>query len=101
MRKIIYGRMYNTETAECIGEYENMEDAGNFRYYSETLYKKRNGEFFLVGEGNALSPYGECRGSMRMSGERFTPYEEEEAKEWVEQHCDAETYIELFGEPEE
>ena len=29
------------------------------------------------------------------------PITEQEAKEWVEMHLDADTYVELFGEPEE
>ena len=35
------------------------------------------------------------------SGEKISPLTVEEAKEWSEDHLSAETYIEVFGEPEE
>ena len=47
MKKIINGRLYDTGTAKEIGCYENGYGAGDFRYYYESLYRKRTGEYFL------------------------------------------------------
>ena len=53
MKRIIEGKMYNTDTATCIGSYEysNLRD---YRYLYEELYQKKNGKFFLSGEGGPL-----------------------------------------------
>jgi hypothetical protein len=52
MKKIINGKMYNTETAEEIGSWENTPYKSNYIYFKEYLYRKRTGEFFLYGSGN-------------------------------------------------
>ena len=40
MRKIINKKMYDTETAECVEEFENTPYKGNAHYYKELLYRK-------------------------------------------------------------
>ncbi len=102
MKKVIDGKMYNTETAEEIG-YESYSYPNDFNYYEDTLYRKKTGEFFLVGSGGPLSKYRvqTAQNSWSGSKEVFTPLSEEEARGWVERNCSAEEYIELFGEPEE
>lgn len=102
MKKIIDGKKYDTETAVEIGYYSNDLPRGDFRWCAETLYCKRNGEFFMYGEGGGLSPYayqypdgGYCE------GEKLLPISDAEAKRWCEQHLSYEGYVELFGEPEE
>jgi len=101
MKKIINGRLYDTETAKELGSdsYSNRRD---FHYWVETLYKKRTGEFFIYGEGGPLSKYAEAVGLNEWSGgERIMPLSYAEAQEWAENHLDGDTYIEIFGEPEE
>lgn len=101
MRRIINGKMYSTDTAKFVASCENMLDTGNWRYCCETLYIKKNGEWFLHGEGHGLSAYATVQGNMRGWGERIIPYTDAEAREWVETYCDVDTYIRYFGEPEE
>ena len=101
MKKVVNGKMYNTETAEYIGTYSNNLSESDFRHLCEDLYKKKTGEFFLEGEGGPLTRYKEPVGDMWRSGSAIIPLDEAEAKAWVEAHLDAEAYIELFGEPEE
>lgn len=102
MKKIINGKMYNTETAEFIGEdsYSNLRD---FNYYADSLYRKKNGEFFLVGEGGPNSKYSREVGTNEWSGthDNVILLSQKEAEEWIETHCSADIYISLFGEPEE
>ena len=101
MKKIINGKMYNTETATNVGEYRSGYP-NDFHYYEETLYKKKTGEFFLYGKGNAASPYTKSVGQNCWSGsEEIIPYTEAESKEWAEKHLDADEYIEVFGDVEE
>ena len=52
MKKIINGRLYNTESAKKVGYYNNGRIYNDFSFFEETLYRKRTGEFFLHGEGN-------------------------------------------------
>lgn len=101
MKTIIKGKIYNTETATHVGEYSNSFFPGDFRYMEEDLYKKKIGEFFLAGRGGAMTKYAEAVGTAYTNGSGIIPLTEEETMDWVEKHLDIDTYIELFGEPEE
>ena len=54
MKKIINGKMYNTETACLMGEHSNCYGPNDFRCCSEQLYQKRTKEFFMYGSGGAM-----------------------------------------------
>lgn len=102
MKNIINGKMYNTETATVKGEYKSRYSYGDFKYFEETLYQKKTGEFFLYGEGGGLSPYKEVvEENGATNGEKIIPLSEDEAKKWAEEKLTADEYIELFGEVEE
>lgn len=102
MRKIINGKMYNTESAKMVAEHWNGLPSNDFKYVSEELYRKRNGEFFLYGKGGPLTDY-----SVRLNdncwhgGEDIVPMTVESAKQWLENTDNTEAYIDIFGEPEE
>lgn len=99
MKKIISKKKYNTETATEIGSWSSDAAVSDFSWYRETLYRKRNGEYFLHGEGHAASPYRRRSGGMWAPGEGITPIGVEEAREWAEEHLDAEAYEAEWGEP--
>lgn len=102
MKKIINGRLYDTDTAKAIGSYSNGYGAGDLYYLDETLYRKKTGEFFLFGDGGAWTIYGvECGNRCWSGGTGIYPISEKDAQEWVEEHLDADTYMELFGAVEE
>ena len=101
MKKIINGKMYDTETAKEIGCYNNGLGVGDFRHLSETLYCKKTGEFFLYGTGGAMTRYAKEVSDGITGGEEIIPFSEREAKEWCEQHLDADTYAMVWGEVEE
>ncbi|MDD6667772.1 MAG: hypothetical protein PUE58_07465 [Lachnospiraceae bacterium] len=101
MKKIINGKMYNTETANCVGYWENGYGCGDFQYAEERLYRKRTGEFFIHGEGGAMTQYAESDGDAYCGGEKIIPISEDEAKEWAENHLTADDYESIFGEVEE
>ena len=96
MKKIINGKLYNTETAKEIDRWSNNLSGRDFNHCTECLYRKKTGEFFLYGWGGPMSKYRERCGDMWGDGEAITPLTEEEAKAWVEEHSDADTYIDLF-----
>ena len=101
MRKIIKGILYNTSTATLIGG-NGYGYPGDFSYFYEKLYKKRNGEYFLYGEGGPLSKYSESVGTNETSGsETIIPMTYAEARDWAEANLDADDYIAAFGTPSE
>ena len=101
MKKIIDGKMYNTETAARIGCWSNGCYQSDFNYYSEDLYKKKTGEYFLHKEGGALSCMAEYSGSGYSSGESIKQMHESSAKVWCMSKLDADEYESIFGAVEE
>ena len=101
MRKVINGKMYNTETATEIYEYDNRFSQNDFKWWAVTLFKKKTGEFFLYGRGGAASPFAECYGDSYGSGERIDPITENQARCWLEEYGDADAYETAFGTVEE
>jgi hypothetical protein len=102
MKKIIKGKLYDTETAKRLGEYEPSPYRSDFHYFCETLYQKKTGEFFLHGEGNAASKYSKsCGQNERCGSEKIMPMTFKEAQEWAEEHLDGDEYCEIFGDPDE
>lgn len=101
MKKIINGKLYSTETAECVGMWNNGYYTNDFNYCSENLYRKRTGEFFLHGAGHAMSIYASHEGNSSGWGEQIIPLTYQEAQEWAEKHLTGDEYEEIFGEVSE
>lgn len=98
MQKIVNGKLYNTDTATCLGSYE-YGVGGDFSHISERLYQKKTGELFLYGVGGPNTCYAEaCGDNCWRGGEAIIPECEFDVKEWVAKHCKVEVYIKLFGE---
>ena len=101
MRKVIDGRVYNTQTSALLGAatYSNRRD---FDYWMEELYKNKAGAYFLYGEGGANSKYSRRIDLNTLAGgEAITPLTEKEARAWAEEYLDADKYEAIFGEADE
>ena len=101
MKRIINGRRYDTHTAKKVGEasYSNCSD---FHYWSEELYVKRTGEYFLYGVGGPMSKYSQQVGQNEWTGgQEIIPLSLKEAKKWTEKYLDADEYEKIFGKVEE
>lgn len=99
MKKIINGRKYDTDTATEVHSWE--ENAPNdFSHIEETLYRKRTGEYFLLGYGGPMTRYAEREryGSGYMFGSTIIPMTYDEASEWAEARMSADEYEAEFGE---
>lgn len=97
MKKIIEGKLYNTETAILIGSTSNNVSKLDFKYFEEDLYRTKKGAWFLAGKGGPLSNYATpVEGGGWTGGENIIPISEEAAKDWVEKHLSTEDYLELF-----
>ena len=98
MKKIINGKVYDTETAKELARWDNGLSYNDFGSVEETLYRKKTGEFFLHGCGGANTQYAEPSGTnWWKSGERIMPLCFAEAREWAEKHLSGEVYEEIFG----
>ena len=102
MKKIINGKTYNTDTATELGRYDNDLGVGDFAHCAEGLYRTAKGAYFLAGRGGAMSKYSRAIGdNCCAGGSDILPLTECEAKQWAEQHMDAEAYESAFGPAEE
>ena len=99
MKKIISGKVYDTDTARFLGG-----DGGGDGFYawSEALYQKRTGEYFLYGEGGPATKYAYSVGQNQWSGgSKIIPLDLPAARKWAEDHMDADDYEQIFGLPDE
>lgn len=67
MKKIIDGKLYDTDTAAKICS-DGFSFRGDFSWWCETLYFSKKGQFFFHGEGGPLSRYGISVGNNSTSG---------------------------------
>lgn len=101
MKKIISGKKYDTDTAKKIGE-RSYGQWGDLHHFVEKLYLKKTGEFFIHGEGGAMSKYSKQTGDNSWSGsEAIIPLSYRSAAEWAEAHMGADDYEKYFGEVSE
>lgn len=97
MKKVINGKVYDTDTARKVGCFDY--GAGDRLFgWSETLYVKRTGEYFLLGEGGPGSKYSVCTGVNDFSGSsKIFPMSYDDACKWAEDNLDGDEYIAEFG----
>ena len=101
MKKIINGKRYDTDTAIQVAEWESGYP-NDFSYFCEQLYRKRTGEYFIFGHGNAASKYAISAGNNSWAGgSALIPLTYDSAREWGEDHMDADEYEAEFGEVSE
>lgn len=99
MKKIIKGKQYDTEKARFIGGDEGGEGISG---WSEELYQKRTGEFFLYAVGGAMTRYAVATGDNDWKGgAKIIPLTFETARQWAEEHLSADAYAREFGVPDE
>lgn len=96
MKKMINGKRYDTNAAKKIAEWTSpTKDTAS--KYTETLYRKRTGEFFLHGWGNEKSPYGQnVTMNVKEPGEKIIPMNKDEARKWAFAHADIEEFAKYF-----
>lgn len=96
MKRIINGKMYNTDTAENLGEWWNGESGITFVLI--TLYRKKTGEYFLHCDGGAMTDFRKYLGNGNFGGgQQIKPLSEAEAREWAVEYLSANEYEQIFG----
>lgn len=99
MKKVIDGKVYNTETAELIASWSNHRHRSDYGWAEADLYKTKKGAWFLHGEGGPSSDYCEKVGpdEYKERGNRIIAMTPTEALAWCEGHgIDADTIAEHF-----
>lgn len=98
MKKIINGKVYDTDTAKEMATGRSTYPRNDFHFWEETLYLKKTGEYFLHGVGGPASRYSTSMGDNSWSGgEKIIPLTFAAAKEWAEEHLDGDEYEDIFG----
>ncbi len=99
MKKIVGGRVYNTETADLVGTYNSGHPAGDFSKEITSLYKTKKGGWFLSGHGGALSRWGQQvpGDRARINGAGLEVLTEREAMAWAEEHLESDEVEEAFA----
>ena len=92
MAKIIKGKRYNTGSAIAVGYWYSKfpNDC-----YTETLYRKKTGEYFLHRTGNNL---GYTADGASCHGELIIPLSNEVARQWAKEKISADGYEMEFGD---
>lgn len=98
MKKVLNRKLYDTAKAQRLASWENIQDVRSFNHMEETLYRKRTGEFFLHGCGEARTKYAQrYDDNLWGHGEEIIPLTVKAAQEWAEEHLDVDDYEKIFG----
>lgn len=98
MRKVVNGRVYDTDTAKLVCEWDNGEMPSGLGYVYHGLHRKKTGEFFLHVCGGAATNWAkptETGGTRRAEHVVLATYDE--ARALVEAHGTADEYEAVFG----
>jgi hypothetical protein len=93
MKKVINRRLYDTDTAKCVGSIDFGRPDDSLYYSWKALYVKKTGEYFLFADGGPGTQYAEAA--------EFTPLTLDEAMDWAEENLSGEEFEEAFGLPDE
>ena len=83
MKRIIQGKIYNTDTATFIGNYVCFI-RGDFRHEDTDLFKTKTGAWFIGGEGGPLSRWSQPCGNGQRGGSGIEVMTTAEALAWAE-----------------
>ena len=97
MKKVIDGKVYDTETAREIDS-SSRGYVGDFRAYSESLYKTKKGAYFLSGRGGPASHYAvSTEDGGYNGGSGIIPQTPAEALTWCQHYSGAATIENEFA----
>ena len=98
MKKIIGGKIYNTETALCIGYVQSDCGPSDFRYEDTGLFRTKKGSFFIAGEGGPLSRWSQSCNNGQRGGASIEAMTTSEALAWCESSgIDADVIAQYFS----
>lgn len=102
MKKIINGKVYDTEKAALIAraDHDNIKDAYGMPC-RQAMFRKKTGEFFVhLEQGTSLTLHN-ILGCDYRQGRGIYPLTYGQAKMWAESEMSADAWENLFGDPED
>ena len=97
MKRIINRKIYDTETAELLHEWNNGRFGNDFRAKEESLYRTKKGNFFIAGSGGAMTEYAVSCGNNSTSGSsNIYVISKSEAINWLEEHDGDDVLLQYF-----
>ena len=99
MKRVIEGKRYDTETADCVADisprrYAN--DASNFHWEDTYLYRTKKGAWFIAGKGHAASRWATACGNGYGPGSGLQVVTAEDARLFLEQYGTVEDVEQYF-----
>ena len=83
MKRVIAGRIYNTETATEIACIDRTHS--DFADHTTRLYRTKNGNYFLAGNGGPQSRWSQSFGNNSWSGgSGLIPIDKDDARDFAE-----------------
>ena len=102
MKTKINRKLYDTDAAHPLAIYSNYQPIGSCFHFSEVLYIKPDGEYFLHGSGGSMTQYAKrYKSRSNASGEAIVPMTVDQAKAWAKRWCARVIYREICGEDAE
>lgn len=98
---IVDNRIYDINTSEELGH--SCRDYNTHTFIRESLFRARNGCYFISGEGGPKSSYAKfaVRGSTNQKFSGITVLTESEATIWAERYLDFGEYLKMFNMSED
>ena len=99
MRQVINGRVYDTEKAQHIHDWNNGYCHGDLKYRYKALYRTAKGNWFIYHKGGPMTDMAVRVGSNSWGGdEQIEPISTKDAKAFLESHGGSEALLEWFGD---
>jgi hypothetical protein len=97
MKAIISDHLYDTKTATLLATWQNTNDTRDFQCEIDSLYRTKNGKFFLHEEGGAKTDRATRQVRSCGWGERIRLVTPEEALAWCSAKGQVEVALRHFG----
>jgi hypothetical protein len=97
LKRVINGKLYDTETAESLHFWSNGRTLTDFSYRSKELFRTKKGAYFIHHVGGPMTDMAKpVDSNTRTGGEDIEPITEKEAIKFLEKHDGTDVLLELF-----
>ena len=106
MKRVINGKVYDTDKAELIATVDHKNIKYGFSndapHETQSFYRKKTGEFFVYAPHGSLMARNIFQHDYdRYASGGFFPLTYQQAQKWAEHELSAEKWEEIFGDPED
>ena len=99
MKKVIDGKVYNTETAELVHDWNNGRFPNDFKFREKQLYRTKKGNWFIKHLGGAMTDMAVSVGNNATGGSSdIEPISSKDAMKFLETHGGEEALEKYFAD---